>query len=97
MSSDESKQGAFEAVLEDEPEVLMSLLENSLWSFEEDGVDDARWGLRARAVKAAASICCDLPWGNILWDHLSCFEGFPDSPAGKESPAMQETWVRSLG
>ena len=63
MSSDESKQGAFEAVLEDEPEVLMSLLENSLWSFEEDGVDDARWGLRARAVKAAASICCDLPWG----------------------------------
>ena len=65
MSSDESKQGTFEAVLEDEREVLMSLLENSLWSFEEDGVDDAGWGLRARAVKAAASICCDLPWGKL--------------------------------
>ena len=58
-------------------------------------MQDGGWGQgQSRLLQASAVI---FPGENILWDHLSCFEGFPDSPAGKESPAMQETWVRSLG
>ena len=32
-----------------------------------------------------------------IWSHLSVHQGFPDSSVGKESPAMQETPVWSLG
>ena len=70
----------------------MSLLEHSLWSFEEDGVDDARRGLRARAVKAAASICCDAPWGRTFFGTT-----FPLLRASliaqlvKNPPTVQET------
>ena len=76
----------------------MSLLEHSLWSFEEDGVDDARRGLRARAVKAAASICCDAPWGRTFFGTT-----FPLLRASliaqlvKNPPAMQQTLVQFLG
>ena len=42
------------------------------------------------------------PWvGKILWRRNSLptpvFLGFPGGSASKESPVMQETWVRSLG
>ena len=32
-----------------------------------------------------------------IWFSLGCCPGFPGGSDGKESPAMQETWVRSLG
>ena len=32
-----------------------------------------------------------------IWFSLGCCPGFPGGSDGKESPAMRETWVRSLG
>ena len=42
------------------------------------------------------------PWrGKIRWRRdslpIPVFLGFPDNSDGKESAAMQETWVQSLG
>ena len=33
----------------------------------------------------------------LVWALLSLFWGFPCDSAGKDLPAMWETWVRSLG
>ena len=56
-----------------------------------------RKGQKDRIGKQEHSKSCPETRTNIIWELIKCRLSGPGGSDGKESPAVQETWLRSLG